>query len=259
MGSSFTLISCGKSDVGHVRTNNEDVFRALDDYRFYALADGIGGSPGGEIAAHEAVFFACSAIEEYFLSSDETPSTEELLPVLSKIIGNASDFVYRLGQKNHSLQGMGTTLCAVLFSGSTLIHGHIGDSRLYRLREETLSQLTVDHSLYNKLILEGQLSEAEARVVAPSHILSQAVGTHLGTLPEIGSTPVLPGDRYLLCSDGLSDYTPVNDIETILALPVSPEERAEMLIEVAKRGGGGDNITVLLIDVEPRYADIPRP
>jgi len=248
--------SFGTSDVGLVRKNNEDVFATLKEFNLYAIADGMGGSEGGEIAAHEAIFYLVRSIEEFFLDSDEIPSTEELTQKLQNSIKQASEYIFRLAKKNPTLLGMGTTLCAALFKDRTLIHAHVGDSRLYVCRDQTLTPLTKDHSLYNRLVDNGSMSEEEASAAAPSHILARAVGTSENIDAELGFFYAQEGDRFLLCSDGLTDLVPEDQINNCLNKGSSDKETTQELIELAKQAGGSDNITVIIITAKA-YAHLP--
>ena len=148
----FPLTYFWLTDVGHVRKNNEDVFLNLEEYGFFALADGMGGHNAGEIAAKEAVRFVSTSIEELFASSERDWNIFDLSSFNKICIENANSWVHHLGKKKNNYAGMGTTLCTLLFHERSLIYGHVGDSRIYRFREGLLEQLTDDHSLTNQLV-----------------------------------------------------------------------------------------------------------
>ena len=148
----FPLSYFGLSDIGHIRKNNEDVFLNLHEYGFFALADGMGGHNAGEVAAKEAVRFVSASIEELFASSEENWNLFDLSSFNKLCIENANSWVYHLGKRKKSRAGMGTTLCTLLFHERSIIYGHVGDSRIYRFREEILKQLTHDHSLTNQML-----------------------------------------------------------------------------------------------------------
>lgn len=225
-------LSCAiLSDIGLVRKNNEDMARALPHYRFYTLADGMGGHNAGEVAAYEAVNFLCHSIEETYLSRVEPWETDELFKLMHLHFENTNTWVHHLGRKYKRYQGMGTTLCALLFSNDYLIHAHVGDSRIYSFKKGILSQLTTDHAL-------------------SKNTLTQAIGTSLKVVPQIELVPIEPGDLYLMCSDGLTDMIDDALITQILERQGPISDKATLLIQAAKAAGGADNVTVVLTHVE---------
>src|SRR3990167_3458813 len=246
----FKLMSNGLSDIGLVRSNNEDVWSALNDYGFFILADGMGGHNAGEIAAKEAVTFISTSMEELFLASENSWNIFELSSFTKLFIENANSWVYRLGKEKKEYRGMGTTICALLFHEKSLIYGHVGDSRIYRFRNEKLEQLTVDHSLKNELISQGRFSNNNEQPFPYKNVLTRAIGTQQDVEVETHITPVNINDVYLMCSDGLSDYVPNKEILSILKEETSLDIASAKLIERAKLHGGQDNITVVIVRVE---------
>lgn len=222
--------SYGISDIG-ARKNNEDVWAELPDDHFYVVADGIGGHLAGEVAAKEAVLHLCDSIEK-FLRKQPHPSIEAAKTFLKQAFSEANTWIRSLGAQNPDFTGMGTTLCAVLILGNTLIYAHVGDSRIYRFRE-TLERLTTDHSQKNLRVSSSRIT--------------RAIGISSELNPDIEITTLLPGDIYFLSSDGL--HTPLSDkqIETTLRQSSSIRERALNLVEAAKKAGGQDNITILIL------------
>ncbi|MFZ0664576.1 MAG: Stp1/IreP family PP2C-type Ser/Thr phosphatase [Acidimicrobiales bacterium] len=237
------LRSGSASDVGRVRTVNEDL--AFEAGSLYGVADGMGGHVGGDIAARIAV----ETLEETF---SRNPSVEGMLAAVQA----ANVAVWERGRVDPDLRGMGTTLTAAALiadaaavGGDRLILVNVGDSRAYRLREGVLEQLTTDHSVAEELVARGELTPEEANLHPHRHILTRV----LGVTPEVevDAWELFPkaGDRYLICSDGLSNEVSADQITSILARETSPILVAEDLIHTANNKGGHDNITVVVLEV----------
>ena len=252
----FPLSCYGLTDVGHVRTNNEDVFLNLHEYGFFALADGMGGHNAGEVAAKEAVRFVCASIEELFVSAEQEWNIFDLSSFNKLCIENANSWVHHLGKKKRDYSGMGTTLCTLLFHEHSLIYGHVGDSRIYRFREGFLDQLTLDHSLTNQMIEKGQVSKEKSRTLPYNNILTRAIGTQMDVEAEIHIAPVSPHDIYLMCSDGLTDQVSDEEITKILKNSKDIKRATTQLVERAKEQGGLDNVTVVIVKTDDE--NIPR-
>lgn len=243
--------SFGYSDVGLIRRNNEDVFLQLKEHRFFALADGMGGHNAGEIAALETVAFLSECIDKMFKQHHLGLSIEEVSKTVSEFIIRSNDRIYQLGIENSAYKGMGTTLSSMLFYQGSIICAHVGDSRIYRYRDNKLTLLTHDHTLKNKLMQQGTLEDAIKKGVRYKNVLTKAIGAFKTLSPDILITPFLPKDLYLMCSDGLSDYVTDEEISCILDPAFHLEEMAFKLINLAKTKKSCDNITVLLTQVEP--------
>ncbi|PCI92520.1 serine/threonine protein phosphatase [Candidatus Aerophobetes bacterium] len=247
----FILKSFGHSDVGLVRNNNEDVFLQVSRHNFFALADGMGGHKAGEVAAQETVVYLSSCIEKMFKFHKESSlDVVQIKDNLSHYIEHSNTRIYQLGKENDSYKGMGTTLCSLLFYRNRLIRAHVGDSRIYLYRNNTLTQLTYDHTLYNKLIMQGKLEEAIEKGIRYKNVLTRAIGAYKSLTPEISLSVVEPEDLYLMCSDGLSDYVTDEEISCILDAETTLKEKGLELIARAKSKKSSDNITVLLTQVE---------
>ncbi|MCK4934368.1 MAG: Stp1/IreP family PP2C-type Ser/Thr phosphatase [Simkaniaceae bacterium] len=240
----------GLSDIGLSRQNNEDVWSHKKESSFFALADGMGGHKAGEIAAKEAITFICASIEEMLASSKVRLKTEDLQSYLKIFIENTNSWVYHLSKQNKQLHGMGTTLCTLLFYEKELILGHVGDSRIYRFRENLLTQLTKDHSLKNELISQGRFIDTPKTPFLHKNVLTRAIGSHRDVTPELSVVPVKPSDIYLMCSDGLSDYVTDERISFLIKKSTTPENASEALVNEAKKCGGKDNITVVMVKVD---------
>lgn len=248
----FALSSFGMTDVGLVRSNNEDVFLSLKEYAFFAIADGMGGHKAGEIAAREAVRFVAASIEELFVSTERNWSIFDLTAFNKLSIENANSWVHHLGQKTKNCKGMGTTICTLLFHERSLIYGHVGDSRIYRFREGLLEQLTEDHSLTNQMIAKGQLQKNSSERLHYKNVLTRALGTQNEVEAEIHIAPVNPHDIYLMCSDGLTDQVSDEEIAEILKKHKDIKKGTAALIDRAKYVGGHDNVTVVLVKTDER-------
>jgi len=234
------LRSGSATDVGRVRSINED--RALEGDTLFAVADGMGGHAGGEVAAGTAI----DHLERGFAHE---PSVEGLVDAVHE----ANHAVWEQGRSDPALRGMGTTLVAAALipseNGDRLVLANVGDSRAYRLHRGVLHQLTKDHSVAEELVARGELSEEEAAVHPHRHILTRALGVN--TDVEVDTFEFVPeqGDRYLLCSDGLSNEVPAEEIEEVLSDTRDPKKAAEILVRVANESGGNDNITAVVLDV----------
>ena len=239
------FISYGLSDIGLVRSNNEDVWTALPDIGFFALADGMGGHQAGEIAAKEAIENLSHLIRQ---NSSSDKSLKGIAKDLREAIESANRWVYQMSKKSNVLAGMGTTLCCLYWTPEAVVYAHIGDSRIYRLREGQLDLLTRDHSLFPKGKTESHYK----------NVITRAIGTHPKANPEIAISPYEPGDLFFLCSDGLSDVLTDDDMKKILHRSEDLGTAAKRLIEKAKIKGSHDNITVLMIQCEDHGPDLPR-
>jgi len=237
----------GLSDVGLVRQNNEDYWKGLKEDHFFALADGMGGHQAGEVASKQAVEALCNMVKEEF--SSHAHNLSESQEIISAIIEEVNQSVYRMSRGYHELKGMGTTLCCLFFHPEGVIIGHVGDSRVYRLRNNQLEQMTRDHSLLSELIELGQLNEEQAKEFAYKNIITKAIGTERYVEPTVTTDRVQAHDMFLMCTDGLTDLLSKQDIYQI----VSTHQAIEIpkkLVKAAKQKGGHDNITAVVVEVE---------
>jgi protein phosphatase len=246
LNSHFSIESFGKTDVGLIRNNNEDVFRELPKEKFFVLADGMGGHNAGEVAASRAVEYMCSGIQNFFLNKKDSLELEDIETQIESVIENTNLWVHHLGASNPTLYGMGTTLCSILFFKEFIIYSHVGDSRIYRFRKNSLSLLTNDHTVLAK---NQATPENRNGVSLQRKVLAKAIGTSIFVSPEIKSEKVEVGDIYLLSSDGLHDLVSDTTIESLLKNAEDLNQVASHLIETAKESGGHDNITLLLVKI----------
>jgi serine/threonine protein phosphatase PrpC len=241
---SLMLRSVKVSDIGLVRTNNEDAAHA--GRRLVALADGIGGMPSGELASAIVV----QALATLDAEPDGPAPMRDALAALKGAVEVANQQILEAGESDTSHDGMGTTVTALLLSGEEIALLNVGDSRCYLHRDGELSQLTKDDTLVQTLVDQGILTADEARVHPRRSIVTQALQ---GLSYEATSAvhPVRPGDRFLLCSDGLSDMVVDKVIGDTLNAYSDLRECAEHLVKLALDAGASDNVTVVVADVVP--------
>jgi serine/threonine protein phosphatase PrpC len=227
-----------RSDIGMHRKQNED--SAYAGARLLAVADGLGGHAGGEVAS-------AAAIDALKPLDTEIPAGD-LLNALEHAVHEANDKLQLIAESDPSLRGLGTTLTAMLWSGSQLALVHIGDSRAYLLREGELFQITHDHTLVQTLIDEGRITPDEAASHPQRSLLMQALDGR-SPRPDLQLREATEGDRYLLCSDGLYSVVAMDKLREVLSDVPDPEDVVQQLIDLANSGGGPDNITCVVADV----------
>ena len=240
----------GKTDVGRVRQDNQDDYRAgklPGDAAWLLVCDGMGGARGGR----EASQGACNVIERCFqeqYASKCLPGEEETF--LKKTLLSANRFVFQKAMQDEALAGMGTTaVCALVRSGRVYLC-HAGDSRAYLFRDGQLTQLTHDHSYVQELVDCGTITEEEAEHHPQKNIITRALGVDYRLEPEVTSVQLQAKDLLLLCSDGLTNMVPVEQMEQLLAQGPF-YDLPDRLVDAANENGGSDNITALLLAVEP--------
>jgi protein phosphatase len=231
----------GATDVGQVRSNNQDRYIGRPQAGLWAVADGMGGHQGGEIASQ----LACEALAERY--------GEHTIIGLVDAIEAANAAVHQAGSEDPELTGMGTTVVAIALvrdsDDEVLAVANVGDSRAYRLADGVLEQLTEDHSLVADMVREGSLSPEEAATHPQRNILTRVLGVYDEVPVDVITVSPRHGDRYLLCSDGLFNEVPEEAIASVMRRLVDPAEAADELVRRAVQSGGRDNVTVLLVDV----------
>jgi protein phosphatase len=225
------------TDVGRQRQSNEDAF--FERAPLFAVADGMGGARAGEVASRMAV-------EELSAMGDPGSKAEESLRSVAR---SANRRIYDMAQGDSEHAGMGTTFTAVLVSGREVAVGHVGDSRLYRMRDGSLERLTDDHSLVEELVRQGKLTPQEAEVHPQRSIITRALGPEKDVQVDTFTHTARDGDVYLLCSDGLSGMVSDEGLAQILSSSRSLDDAAQGLIDAANAAGGKDNITAVLFRV----------
>lgn len=231
-----------RTDVGRARDRNEDAY--FGGEHVFAVADGLGGHNAGDVASHLAI--------ESLRSLDARASSAasgSLAGALTKAVHDANRAVYERAQADAKVRGMGTTLTAVAIADGSIHLAHVGDSRCYLLRGGSISQLSRDHTLVARMVAEGKLTAEQAEAHPQRSILTRALGAEPEVDVDSLEIPFLPGDRLLLCSDGLSSVIDEERIRSVIADSKEPDETCRRLVDEANMRGGPDNITVLLIEM----------
>ena len=237
----MTLLRSGSAtDTGLVRSVNQDL--AVETPTLFAVADGMGGHAGGEVASRLAV-------DALTLAFGRQPSGSGL----SEAVSEANDVVWQHSLENPELRGMGTTMTAIALVNEegedVLALVNVGDSRSYRFHDGEISQITTDHSLAEEMVRTGELTSSEAAVHPHRHILTRALGVSSQVAVDLWRIRPVRGDRYLLCSDGLTNELDADQISEVLSSVGDPSRAAELLVQAARTHGGSDNITVVVVDV----------
>ena len=235
-----------KTDVGKARDLNEDSYyvpQEEDDLKLFIVADGMGGYNGGEIASSLAIKAAKSYIETNFIS---TPKDRESIAELIKSgMQYANMVVYEKSKEDEALKGMGTTMEICFLYENKMYIGHIGDSRIYRIRKGVMRKLTKDHSYVQKLVKDGTITKEEAEVHPKKNMLLKALGCNAFVEPDVAVKGFLKEDILLISSDGLTNMVKQDDIFQIATGNI--EKAPQRLVDLANENGGMDNITVVII------------
>jgi PPM family protein phosphatase len=235
---------CMQTDQGLLRKNNEDAAWFDEASGMAVLADGMGGYNAGEVASAMAVSTLANGLGKHIQALAD--SSADMARALCQSVKQTNQLIFEAAHTNPAYRGMGTTLVLGVFRGQQLMLGHIGDSRCYRLRAGALAQITRDHSVLQAKIDAGFITLEQAKQSKEQNLLTRALGVDLATELELNCHDALPGDLYLLCSDGLTDMVSDEDILSTLEHSQTLEKRATGLIQQANQQGGRDNITVLL-------------
>lgn len=235
-----------KTDKGQVREMNQDYYyisTSLDEVQLYILADGMGGYNGGEIASSLAVQTAKNYIENNFKEIEK--DKDSIIQLLGSSMEYANMVVYEKAKENPELQGMGTTLEICLIYNNKVYIGHVGDSRIYRIRKQFIRKLTQDHSYVQKLVKEGTITKEQAQHHPQKNMLMKALGCNAFVEPDVMVKGFLKDDILIMCSDGLTNLV---DQTTIFEMASKNIEQATKdLVQLANERGGYDNITVVII------------
>lgn len=236
-----------KSDIGKARDMNQDYFYISpleDDIKLYILADGMGGYKGGEIASNLAV----NCTKNYICNNWPKIEKEKIsiMNLINSAIEYANMIVYEKSLEIEELHDMGTTLEVVILCNNKVFMGHVGDSRVYRIRKNVIRRLTTDHSYVEKLIKDGSITKDEAYNHPNKNMLLKALGCNNLVKPDVFYKGFLKGDILLMCSDGLTNMLKENEIYSILLN--NPDKPEIALINEANKMGGIDNITAIIVD-----------
>ena len=239
-----------RTDTGKLRDRNEDLYYFDTQLQLFAIADGMSGHEQGDLASQ----IALKVIQEW-AETQASPQSDlgpmKRLGVLSELAEEANQRIYTSAERQDKGRGMGTTLIAGFVTFSYLAYVHVGDSRLYVLRDEKLTQITTDDSVVQKMVEKGEITPEEGRVHEKRNIITQAIGLKSAVTVNADAYPLVPGDIVLACTDGLHDLI-INDdeIADIILSASGLEEASENLISKALDYGGTDNVTVLLVTVD---------
>jgi protein phosphatase len=245
------LLAWGQTDAGQKRDHNEDALLLRPELGLFAVADGMGGHRGGARASQLAVEILELEIRSMDLALRPPPGPGEQAPPAQQLKAAANvagRVIYDLADSDVDLQGMGTTLTALLFHGGRVYLGHVGDSRAYLFRDGRLEQLTTDHSWIDEQVRAGLLSADEARESSLRHVITRSVGYERQVEVDLVVLPVLMGDCFLLCSDGLTNAIGAGDLRHYLQKDFFSTLPAALVQEANERGGE-DNITAAVIYV----------
>jgi serine/threonine protein phosphatase PrpC len=259
-GEVLEIVSSGVSDVGRVRTNNEDSFQILESHNLYVLSDGMGGEAHGEVAsalAVETVVKYCTGDKQ---DSDVTligatpDNFSEKTRRLQNAVRQANLNIFESAKQNPAQRGMGATVTTVWATTERLSIAHVGDSRAYLLRTGNLQQLTSDHSLVAEQVRRGIITPQQAEESEMQSVLLRALGANPEVEVDIDEVGVFPGDVLLLCSDGLTRMVTEPEIAGTLQAETRPAAAAQKLVDLANGNGGMDNITVIVV----RFQEEPK-
>jgi protein phosphatase len=250
----YTMI--GMTDPGMVRTENEDSIATLPEAGLAILADGMGGHQAGEVASRMAVDNISRLLTDTYAANRDQPAPERI----GDSIRRANAQIHQTARSRPECAGMGSTIVTALFRGDTLTVGHVGDSRLYRLRADRFEQLTEDHSVIQELVNRGLYTREEARQSVGKNLVTRALGVDPEVQVDVGTHATEAGDIYLLCSDGLNDVVSDEDIVQVLNHQSNNLYSAAFhLVALANQRGGPDNISVILVRREPDPAPVEEP
>lgn len=250
-----------RTDIGLKRPRNEDCFAADPTLGLYVVCDGMGGGNAGEIASRMAI----DAILTHVKTAAQDSTIELIGPVdhnlsvetnrLASAIRSANTIVHQASWTNPKYAGMGTTVVAARLSEHSLSIAHVGDSRLYLIRNGLMESLTTDHSWVAEQVAQGYLTEEEAERSPRRNIVTRALGVESSVEIDLAEIPVLDGDLLLLCSDGLTRGVRSGEILRTLDLDIDLGAKTDRLVTLANQAGGNDNVTVLLIAVQGKTTD----
>ncbi len=245
----------GMTDVGMARKHNEDCYEIDREHWLYVVADGMGGHSHGEVASRIAV----DSIREFIRNDGPTDEaaprfTEEIsvrdhASKLKNAVRSAHDSVLKAIHQDTALQGMGTTVVGFLVKDGIAALAHVGDSRAYRLRDDTFEVLTQDHTWVHEQVVAGYLTEDQARTHPLKNVVTRALGSEKEVMVDLQEINLQVGDIYLICSDGLTTMMEDRDIEEMVRKGDPLDDTCKALIDEANQRGGLDNVTVILLEV----------
>lgn len=252
--SDIQVHSFGATDIGRRRQQNEDAFLRDDELRLFVVADGMGGHAAGEVASAEAVDTVFGMIKRGLPKvgnpDDKITDTEisKARRLMEGAIQAATYMVYAISEVDAGKSGMGTTISAAYVYKNLMVTGQVGDSRIYRIRDGEVLQLTEDHTLVGWQVKQGLITEEEARISPHRNVITRSVGGRDYVEVDTNLVEFQPTDRFLLCSDGLHGYLELADISQIISL--GGAAAVEAFVKLANDRGGSDNITAVLVEID---------
>jgi len=235
------LRAAAATDVGRRRRNNEDALAVAHDQGLFLVADGMGGHTAGQVASETAAREVLAAISG---SAATVTSPSERLRAA---VAASNDAIFQMAKRKPELQGMGTTLVALLSVGGRAALAHVGDSRAYLVRRGRIRQLTDDHSLVGELQRRGELTAEAAQRHPHRHVLTRALGVRRGVEPDLAELSLAAGDVFVLCTDGLTTHVKDEEIAELVESGADEQTAAKALIDLANERGGEDNVTVVIV------------
>ncbi len=235
----------GMTDIGRMRKNNQDYLYISETSvgnlpNIFIVADGMGGHKAGEVASRKAVEMILDSIR----NSDKT----DPVSIMEEAVEVANEEIYQMSRDNQELEGMGTTLVAATVLEQDFYVANIGDSRLYVINDD-IHQITRDHSFVEEMVSRGELDKESARTHAKKNVITRAVGIESGTCADFFQVRFKPGDKILICSDGLSNMIPDENLKIIVRKELPVEELVNELVYTANHNGGADNITAIVVEL----------
>ncbi len=240
------------TDIGRHRAVNQDAFLNNDEIGLYIVADGMGGHAAGEVASQEAVETIYGMVKRGLTTMPDLHGTiseskvRAACRMIEGAIQAATYMLFAIAEFDRTKSGMGTTISTLLLLGDYAVFGQVGDSRIYQVRDSIVTQLTEDHTLIGWQLKQGLITEEEAKRSPHKNIITRAVGNRDYVQVDTGLVDLMPGDRYLLCSDGLHGYLKVDEIPQAVSGPL--DMASMQLIELANERGGRDNITAVVVE-----------
>jgi protein phosphatase len=241
------LRSFGRTDVGRHRRANEDAMFRDDALHLYVVADGMGGHAAGDVASSEAVDTIHGMVKRGLSQSGATIDEVRACRLLEGAIQAATYMLFAIAEVDRDKSGMGTTISSALVVGRSLVTGQVGDSRIYQIRDAKAEQITEDHTLIAWQMKQGIISADEAKTSPHRNVITRAVGNRDYVEVDTSVVAIEPGDRYLLCSDGLHGYLELDEVASIAAL--GGDVAVDRFIDIANSRGGRDNITAVLVEI----------
>ncbi|GAK50000.1 protein serine/threonine phosphatase [Candidatus Moduliflexus flocculans] len=242
------ILSAGLTDVGYKRQHNEDAFLCDEKKRLFIVADGMGGRAAGETASQAVVTVLPLLLKEKIQALD-TPTPGQITFIIGNTLAELSEHLYRQSQEFPEIKGLGSTAALLFIHHEMAYVACAGDSRVYLLREKRLLQITKDQTIAAALVRTGHLSPDKAACHPLSHALEEFIGKEGQLHPGVWCKKLRPGDRWLLCSDGLTKGLTNEGLARLLSTRVSPQEVCHDLVSTAKENDGTDNITVIVVDM----------